>query len=190
MIRHLEEGTAPCFQAVRQCKDSLTAAGLVVPSWTELSLTPPEGLEDPEPNQPRHGWQQQATRKLEEGFSTNVVWPRLNDSRRALLRSQHGLLASAALTALPTSRATRIDPSLSDCSCVEGCTCLFPCPPTRRVWPPSRSVLRGRGVGEEVVPSGVRRRASLQGGRCSGGHECVCTRYGPGDVQRSRWSEA
>ena len=30
MIRHLEEGTAPCFQEVRQCKDSLTAAGLVV----------------------------------------------------------------------------------------------------------------------------------------------------------------
>ena len=107
MIRHLEEGTAPCFQAVRQCKDSWTAAGLVVPSWTELSLTPPEGLEDPEPNQPRHGWQQKATRQLEEGFCTHVVWPRLNDSRRALLRSQHGALASAALTA---PRATRIDP--------------------------------------------------------------------------------
>ena len=81
-----------------------------MPSWTELSLTPPEGLEDPEPNQPRHGWQQKATRQLEEGFCTRVVWPRLNDSRRALLRSQHGPLASAAFTALPTSRATRIDP--------------------------------------------------------------------------------
>ena len=108
MIRHLEEGTAPCFQAVRQCKDSVTAAGLVVPSWTELSLTPPEDLEDPEPNQPRHGWQQKVTRQLEEGFSNHVVWPRLNDSRRALSRSQHGPLASAAL--IPTSRATRIDP--------------------------------------------------------------------------------
>ena len=101
MVKHLEEGTAPYFQAVRQFKDSVTAAGLVVPSWTELSLTPPEDLEDPEPNQPRHGWQQKATRQLEEGFSTHVVCPRLNDSRRALLRSQHGPLAS---------RATRIDP--------------------------------------------------------------------------------
>ena len=106
MIRHLEEGTAACFQAVRQCKDSVTEGGLVV----QLSLTPPEDHEDPENNQPRHGWQQKATRQLEEGFSTHVVWPRLNDSRRALLRSQHGPLASAALTALPTSRATRIDP--------------------------------------------------------------------------------
>ena len=40
-------------------------------------------------------------------------------------------------------------------------------PPTRRAGPPSRSVLRGWGVGEEGVPSGVRRRSSLQGSRCS-----------------------
>ena len=60
MIRHLEDGTAPCFQAVRQCRDSVTAAGLVVPCWTELSLTPPEDLEEAEPNQPRHGWQQES----------------------------------------------------------------------------------------------------------------------------------
>ena len=53
-----------------------------------------------EPNQPRHGWQQKATRLLEARFSTHVVWPGLLDARRALLRSQHGPVASAAPTAL------------------------------------------------------------------------------------------
>ena len=38
------------------------------------------------------------------------MWPTLTDPARALVRSQQGPLASAALTALPTSRATRIDP--------------------------------------------------------------------------------
>ena len=40
------------------------------------------------------------------------MWPTLTDPNQALLRSQRGSLASAALTALPTSRATRIDPQL------------------------------------------------------------------------------
>ena len=40
MIRHLEEGTAPCFQAVRQCKDSVTAAGL----WWRLGQSCPSHL--------------------------------------------------------------------------------------------------------------------------------------------------
>ena len=34
MIRHLEEGTAPCFQAVRECRELVEEAGLEVPSWT------------------------------------------------------------------------------------------------------------------------------------------------------------
>ena len=37
------------------------------------------------------------------------VWPGLSDSSRALLGSQHGPLAFASLTALPTSKATRVD---------------------------------------------------------------------------------
>ena len=37
------------------------------------------------------------------------VWFGLGDPTKALLRSQHGPVASAPLTALTTSRATRID---------------------------------------------------------------------------------
>ena len=62
MIRHLEVGGVPCFQAARQCREVVEEAGLVLPSWTELSLSPPPAEAEPEPNQPEHSWQQKATR--------------------------------------------------------------------------------------------------------------------------------
>ena len=126
MIRHLEVGGVPCFQAARQCREVVAAAGFAVPSWAELSFSPPPAEAEPEPNQPRHSWQQKATRQLETRFVSDVVWPGLTDARRALLRSQHGPLASAALTALPSSRATRID-CLSVCSFAADCIYLSPC---------------------------------------------------------------
>ena len=50
MIRHLEVGGVPCFQAARQCREVVEVAGLVLPSWTELShsLLPAEA----EPHRP------------------------------------------------------------------------------------------------------------------------------------------
>ena len=45
-----------------------------------------------------------------EKIVSDHLWPRFDNVRRALVGSQRGPLASAALTALPTSRATRIDP--------------------------------------------------------------------------------
>ena len=104
-----EDSPLPCFRSVRQCQQTLDDAGLEMPPWQELSESPPARDEDPEPNQPKFGWQQRATKKLEEQFKDEVVWPTLNDSSRALLRSQHGPLASAPFTALPTSKATKVD---------------------------------------------------------------------------------
>ena len=52
--------------------------------------------EDPEPSQPKARWQQRATDAL-------------SDITRALMRSQHGPLASAPLTALLTSKATGLE---------------------------------------------------------------------------------
>ena len=87
----------------------MVAAGLEVPSWHDLSFPRVVELVELEPNQPKYGWQQQASRFLEKKFVADLLWPRWDNSQRALMRSQHGPLASVALTALPTSRATRID---------------------------------------------------------------------------------
>ena len=90
MITHMADGTAPCFEAVRACEQSLVTAGLEIPSWRELAETPPERVAEPEPNQPKFGWQQKATQQLQQQYLREEVWPELGDPARALLRSQHG----------------------------------------------------------------------------------------------------
>ena len=64
MIRHSEFGTALCFQVVRECRELVEEVGLTVPSWIELSVTRPQLEEEPEPNQPRHGWQQKFHQRI------------------------------------------------------------------------------------------------------------------------------
>ena len=100
---------APCFQAVRDCADTLREAGLVMPTWRVLADTPPTRDLQAEPAESKFGWQHRAASCLEEQFPT-TLWPTFTDAQKALLRSQRGLLASAALTVSPTSRATRIEP--------------------------------------------------------------------------------
>ena len=68
--------------------------------------------DNPEPNEPKFGWQQKASRALHKKFCQEVHLPRLTEPERAMMRSQHGPLASSALTAVPTHRMTKIDPQL------------------------------------------------------------------------------
>ena len=62
IVAGLADGPVPCFKAVRECQRSLAAVGFEMPSWVELSDSPPTREEDPEPNQPKFGWQQKARR--------------------------------------------------------------------------------------------------------------------------------
>ena len=64
MITHMADGTAPCFEAVRACEQSLVTASLEIPSWRELAEIPPQRVAEPKPNQPKFGWQQKATQQL------------------------------------------------------------------------------------------------------------------------------
>ena len=188
MIGHLEDGVAPCFQVVRECRELVEEAGLEVPSWTELSVLPSSMLRRNQ-NQTNHGksGSRRPPRQLEIKFLSDVVRPGLHDSRRAMLRSQHGPLASAA--ALPTSRARRITPQpfrLLLCRRLH-----LPLPlshPTCRcgrqldVFGHPRAACPQAGVlgKSERSLSDLRRNTSLQGGRRSGRHEHVRARHGLG----------
>ena len=98
MIVGIDRDPAPCFQSVRNCEHALAEAGMAIPSWVEMAATPPSAAADPEPTGPKYGRQQQASKQLQEKFHLDVVWPSLSESERAMLRSQHGPLASGAMT--------------------------------------------------------------------------------------------
>ena len=107
IIEGIAHDQAPCFQAVRSCERALNDAGLS-PSWRDMSESPPRRESQPEPNGVKFGWQGAANMSVEEQFHSRH-WEQLPPPDRALIRSQRGPLASAALTALPTCRATRIE---------------------------------------------------------------------------------
>ena len=128
MINGLQANASlTCLQWVRRCRQVVLDAGLEMPPWQELADSLPPRHEEPEPTQPHFGWQQRASRKLEEKFLREEVWPGLSDSSRAL-RSQHGPLASASLTVLPTSKALGSMPNPFVSSCADACTCPSFCP--------------------------------------------------------------
>ena len=54
---------------IKQCRQAVLEAGLEVLLWHELADFPPPRDEEPEPTLPKVGWQQQATKKLEQKFS-------------------------------------------------------------------------------------------------------------------------
>ena len=103
LITGIHRGPAPCFAAVRTCQGTLEEAGLEIPSWRTLADTLSQREDGTEPAEPKVGWQHRATRCLEDQHLRVQLWPTLTDPVRVLMRSQCGPLASAALTALPTS---------------------------------------------------------------------------------------
>ena len=110
MIQELVQGPTCCFEAVRRCDQSLTDAGFEVPSWTDLAESQEVVFaEEPEPHEPKVGWQQQATKCLHQKFWDEQYWVELTDAQKALMLSQRGPLASAAFTIVPTNRITRIE---------------------------------------------------------------------------------
>ena len=137
------------------------------------------------------GWQRMAVRQVEQKFIHEEVWPTLDDPRRALLRSQRGPLASAPLTALPTSRMTRIE---ALCRRLR-CPFTFPCAPAdvaaililfghHRAACHVAGVLGRRGYALECAAAQMCRES-----RGTGHDQHVCSRHGPGPLQRARRSK-
>ena len=103
-----DQDPSPCLAAVRNRQGVSEVAGLDSQPWRVLADTPPMLEHDADPTEPKRGWQHRASQCLEVQHFRREVGPTLADPNHA--RSQRAPLASAALTALPTSWATRIDP--------------------------------------------------------------------------------
>ena len=99
-----------CLQAVAGVSRDLTGvSGFEPPSWRELVMgarPEPREHEDFEPGCTRDGWQHEASSRMEETFRAESLFPRMDDSGKALLRSQGGPGAGLALSTCPMTSFT------------------------------------------------------------------------------------
>ena len=97
MVLGLERDPAPSLRAVRVCQQTLIDAGFEAPPWDVLSADSLQETEaDGEPSQPKRGWQQKATRPVDEVFAAQFTLE-LGEVDQALMRSQHGPLSVCSL---------------------------------------------------------------------------------------------
>ena len=117
LVEHLENPGTPCLQAVASAARDLTGVGgFEPPSWRELmtgARPEPREPEEFEPGTTRDGWQHEASSHVEESFRAESLFPRMCDSRKALLRSQGGPGAGLALSTCPVNRLTTFTSELS-----------------------------------------------------------------------------
>ena len=92
-------------------RDLFGVMGFAPPSWVDLANGARPSPEV-EPDGWRTGWQHEASSRVERRFREAELMARFNDTEKALLRSQSGPLAGAALAAVPTSFHTRLEPHL------------------------------------------------------------------------------
>ena len=84
-------------------------------SWTALAngeRPEPRPPEEFEPGARRGGWQHEAASRTEQRFRDEDLFPRLDGTGQALLRSQGGPGAVLALTTCPLCRVTSMEPQL------------------------------------------------------------------------------
>ena len=108
----LSGSEAPSIRAVLECGAILREADFEMPSWAELAdgarPNQPENPAD-EPTNSTHGWQRDATLKLETKFFQEQFWPILSEPEQAQMRSQSGPVSFEPFTSFPTSREARFD---------------------------------------------------------------------------------
>ena len=112
ILTALSGSEAPSIRAVLECEAILREADFEMPTWAELAdgarPNQPENPED-EPTDSTHGWQRDATLKLETKFFQEQFWPILSEPEQAQMRSQSGPMSSEPFTSFPTSREARFD---------------------------------------------------------------------------------
>ena len=155
MVRSLhDQNICSHLQGAVEARQTLVDAGFAEPSWEDLArgLRPAITFNDDDPTTPKHGWQDVATWPVYSRFIDTVVWPRLSESSRAMLRSQSGPLASVPFTCCPVARHTTFD------------TQVFPVLLLRRLWLPLPSSSRVCQCGRPPDVSGHHRAACAVAG--------------------------
>ena len=108
------EPDPPCLLEAQEAARRVSrATGWEPPSWNELAAgARPEGVDQDqfEPWDPHRGWQHEAASRMESWWMHEFVFPRMDESARALVLSQGGAGAGLALRACPTCRLTRLEP--------------------------------------------------------------------------------
>ena len=161
LVNHLEAGgdTPYLSAAVAAARELMGVEGFEPPSWSALALgaRPPPPQEDFELDALRGGWQHEVSARVERQFRERNVLPVLTDGERALLRSQSGSGAGAALSTVPCDPLRRIEPQLFRVLLLRrlrlplplGSALLPVWPSTRLFWPSPRIMCQSWGSWEE-----------------------------------------
>ena len=113
ILRRMGDPMAPpTLVAARTVAGQLVGvAGFDPPSWEALADGQRPPLRDPDDSEPgdfRHGWQHEASSRVERQHR-EILLPQLTDSERAMLRSHSGPLAGVPFSTTPSSFLSRID---------------------------------------------------------------------------------
>ena len=107
--------STPFLNAAVEARRHLTRTmGFEPPSWHEVAAGARPPFRDPENFEPgtvRGGWQQEASSCVEKHFQAELL-DRVPEQVQALIRSQAGPGAGAALSVVPTNLETTIPPHL------------------------------------------------------------------------------
>ena len=159
---------------------------VLTPSWQEVAAgaRPPFGDPDNfEPGTVHGGWQQEASSCVEKHFQVEL-FGRVPEQVQALIRSQAGPGAGAALSVVPTNLETTIPPHLFRVVLLRSPPAslliraqLPMWPSTRRLWPSSRSLRTDGDARSSGLCSGERSDTYLSGSGRTGSHQHVSERH-------------
>ena len=152
---------ARVFRASRPSRGSMNSSGGIwnLPRGRNLLKAHSHKDESVEPGLSRHGWQKTAHMCFEKKHFEERVWPTLNNTDRAMSRSQRGPLAATPFVSVPSNRFSNFDPTV-----VQGAPPTPPSsshsfvfeilqvwPPTRPTWPPQRGDAQKQEFWGDVV---------------------------------------
>ena len=162
-------------------------------SRDRLGQRPGSHPDDEFPRFSHMGWQSFASTEIEEVFFGTTVWPRLDPTHRALVRSQRGPMASIPFFTPRVSIASRFDPQSFRVLLLRRLWCQLPlcsaicqCASHLIHVVTTGELALTQGSGSPWVPVGKLCCTNLQRGRRQGVGQRSCARRGSPSMAESR----